>query len=248
MPADHRRAVAHGQSHGLSQRRCCGLFDSNRASVRYQPRAVDETWLRELLLRVASEFPRYGVRRCYVMLKREHLRPEHGPVNHKRVRRLYRELGLQVRRRKRKRIPASERRPLPVPTAPNQQWCMDFTSDQTARGQRFRTLNLIDVFTRECLEIDVATSLPGRRVTEVLDRVCERERPPATITVDNGPEFISRALDVWAYEHGVTLPFNRPGKPVENAFIESFNGRFRDEFLNQNWFHDLADARRQITT
>lgn len=238
--------MAHGGERGLSQRRSCGLFDSNRATIRYQPRPKDDGWLTEMLKIVAAEFPRYGVRRCHVMLRREHLRPEHGRVNHKRVRRLYRSLGLQVRRRKRKRIAATQRQPLPVPAAPNEHWCMDFTSDQTARGQRFRTLNLVDIFTRECLEIDVATSLTGRRVTEMLDRVCDREMPPRTITIDNGPEFISRALDVWAYERGVTLHFIRPGKPVENAFIESFNSRFRDEFLNQNWFHDLPDARRRI--
>jgi putative transposase len=199
-----------------------------------------------MLKKVASEFPRYGVRRCFVMLKREHLKPEHGPVNHKRIRRLYRILGLHVRRRLRKRIAMTKRQPMAVPAAPNQHWCMDFTSDQTAIGRRFRTLNLMDVFTRECLEIEVATSLPGRRVVDVLNRLADSRNLPKSITVDNGPEFISHALDVWAYEKEVDLNFIRPGKPIENAFIESFNGHFRDECLNEHWFLDVPHAKKII--
>jgi putative transposase len=199
-----------------------------------------------MLHAVAAEFPRYGAEMCYDMIKREHLRPEHGRVNHKRVERLYRLHGLQVRRRKRKRIAQHERRPHTVPTAPNEHWSMDFTSDQLRSGQRFRTLNVMDVFTRECLEIEAATSLPGSRVVDVLNRIIADRAAPKQITVDNGPEFVSRALDTWAYDHSVHLNFIRPGKPIENAFIESFNGKFRNECLNQHYFKDINDARNRI--
>jgi putative transposase len=166
-------------------------------------------------------------------------------VNHKRVYRLYREEGLTVRRRGRKRVAREARLPLPVPTGPNELWSLDFVSDALAWGRRIRLLCVIDAFTRESLAIEADTSLPAWRVAQVLDRlIVERGQGPAEIVMDNGPELTSRVLDQWAYERGVKLRFIEPGKPVQNAFIESFNGRFRDECLNEHWFLTLADAQR----
>ncbi len=167
-------------------------------------------------------------------------------VNHKRVYRLYQEEGLAMRRRKRKRFRAEARVPLALPKAANEVWTMDYTHDELASGGKFRTLNLMDGYTREALAIEVDTSLPGLRVVRVLERLRERRGTPTAIQVDNGTEFTSRVVDQWAHQHGVALHFIERGKPTQNAFIESFNGKFRDECLNQNWFTDLADARRII--
>jgi putative transposase len=174
------------------------------------------------------------------------LRREKWVVNHKRVYRLYREEGLAMRGRKRKRFRAEARVPLALPTRANQMWTMDFTRDSLASGRKFRTLNLMDGCTREALCIEVDTSLPGLRVVQVLERVGQERGLPETIQVDNGPEFISRVVDQWAYAHGVALHFIDPGKPVQNAFIESFNGKFRDECLSQSWYPSLDDARQII--
>lgn len=166
-------------------------------------------------------------------------------VNHKRVYRLYREEGLTVRRRGRKRVSREARLPLPAPVGPNELWSLDFMSDALAWGRRVRLLCVIDAFTRESLAIEVDTSLPAWRVAQVLDRlIVGRGQAPAEIVMDNGPELTSRALDQWAYERGVRLRFIQPGKPIQNAFIESFNGRLRDECLNEHWFLSLADAQR----
>jgi putative transposase len=166
-------------------------------------------------------------------------------VNHKRIYRLYREEGLTVRRRRRKRVSREARLPLPAPVGPNELWSLDFMSDALAWGRRIRLLCVIDAFTRESLAIEVDTSLPAWRVAQVLDRlIVGRGQAPVEIVMDNGPELTSRALDQWAYERGVRLHFIDPGKPQQNAFIESFNGRFRDECLNEHWFLTLADAQR----
>jgi putative transposase len=167
-------------------------------------------------------------------------------VNHKRVHRIYREAGLQVRRRRRKRLTRAERVPLPVPSRGRERWSMDFTVDTLADGRGFRTLNIVDDFTRECVAIEVDRSLPGLRVTRVLDRLRAAIGLPQTIVMDNGPEFAGRTLDAWAYAHGITLRFIRPGKPIENAYVESFNGKFRDECLNEHWFVNLVDAKETI--
>lgn len=168
-------------------------------------------------------------------------------MNHKRVYRLYRDEGLSVRRRGRKRVAREVRLPLPAPIGPNELWSLDFVSDALAWGRRIRLLCVIDAFTRESLAIEVDTSLSGQRVACVLDRViAERDQAPVEIVLDNGPELTSKALDQWAYERGVHLRFIEPGKPVQNAFVESFNGRLRDECLNEHWFLTLADARRLI--
>ncbi len=219
-----------------------------RALVRYRPRRPEEGALRTRLRELAGERPRFGYRRLYIFLRRE--RTESGElrwlVNHKRVYRLYREEGLAMRVRKRKRFRAEARVPLALPKTANEVWTMDYTHDELASGRKFRTLNLMDGYTREALAIEVDTSLPGLRVVRVLERLRERRGTPAAIQVDNGTEFTSRVVDQWAYQHQVALHFIERGKPIQNAFIESFNGKFRDECLNQNWFVDLRDAQDRI--
>jgi putative transposase len=226
---------------GLSERRACALLRISAASLRYAARRPVPTELRERLLALARERPRYGYRRLHVLLRREGYE-----VNHKRVHRLYRSEGLMVRRRLRKRIAAAKRVPLPAPTRVNERWSIDFMSDQLADGRCFRTLNIVDDLSRECLAIEVDTSLTGRRLVRVLDSLCDEQGRPATLVMDNGPELTSRALDAWAYRNGVELRFIQPGKPMQNAYVESFNGRFRDECLNEHWFADLAEAREVI--
>jgi putative transposase len=240
-PRAEREAVRVAREEGqLSERRACGLIGMNRGSWRYQRKERHEAALRARLRELAGERPRFGYRRLHRMLRREN---ENGRakwvVNHKRVYRLYREEGLAMRRRKGKRFRAEARVPLALPTRANQMWTMDFTRDSLASGRKFRTLNLMDRYTREALWIEVDNSLPGLRVVRVLERVAQERGLPEAIQVDNGPEFISRVVDQWAYANGVALHFIDPGKPVQNAFIESFNGKFRDECLNQNWHTSL---------
>lgn len=229
--------------HALSERRACGLASVHRSTKRYRSRRDGQDALRQRLRDLAGQHPRYGYRRLWVLLRRE---GQH--VNHKRVQRLYRLEGLAVRRKRRKRIAGTQRRPLTCPTRPDVHWCMDFTSDQLADGRRIRTLNVVDVFTRECLAIEVAPSLPSQRVVRVLERVLQERGTPQRITVDNGPEFISRAVDAWAYQRKITMDFIQPGKPMQNGFIESFNGKFRDECLNEHWFSTLAEARAIVSS
>jgi putative transposase len=176
------------------------------------------------------------------------LRREGHRVNHKRVLRLYRLAGLGLRRQKRKRMPSLARGRALLPRRANECWALDFVSDTLAWGRRIRCLTVVDCFTREAPAIELDTSLPGARVVRVLEAVSRHRGLPKTILMDNGPELTSRVLDQWAYEHGVELRFIDPGKPVQNAFIESFNGRFRDECLNQHWFGSLSQARRIVET
>lgn len=225
----------------LSERRACGLVAMNRASVRYRKRQRDDAALRKRLRELAAERRRFGYRRLHVLLGREGWK-----VNHKRVYRVYRAEGLLVGQRKRKRRAAVERVPLPAPTRPDQGWSMDFMSDALASGRRFRTLNIVDEYTREAPAIAVDTSLPGARVVRVLEELKQQGRKPEWIVTDNGPEFTGKDLDQWAYENGVRLERIRPGRPMENGYIESFNGKMREECLNEHWFVDLADARERI--
>jgi putative transposase len=226
----------------LSERRSCGLAQAGRTLVRYEARTREEGDLRQRLRELAALRKRFGYRRLGLLLRREGL-----VVNHKRVYRLYREEGLSLRRRKRKRLTSEGRGPGELAASPNQVWSLDFVSDCTATSRRLRLLTVVDTFTRESLAIEVDTSISGERVARVLDRVItERGAQPEEIVMDNGPELTSRALDQWAYERGVRLRFIAPGKPVQNAFIESFNGRLRDECLNLNWFWSLADARQIV--
>jgi len=185
--------------------------------------------------------PRFGYRRLLVLLRRTGL-----SVNHKRVYRLYRAAGLQVRRRRRKRLTRGDRVPLPVPSQRLERWSMDFMADTLADGRTFRVLNIVDDFTRECVAIEVDKSLPGARVVRVLERLRSSIGLPRRLVLDNGPEFASRTLDAWAYARGIDLCFIRPGKPIENAFVESFNGKFRDECLNEHWFLSIAEAQQRI--
>jgi putative transposase len=239
---EQRRAVVTYvvESAGISERTACRFLAVHRSLVRYHSKRPPEQELRERLRALAAERPRWGSPRLTWLLRRDGLR-----INHKKVERLYREEGLAVRRRSRKRV-ARPRVELPAPGGADERWSMDFMRETLASGRVFRTFNLVDDFTRQCLVIEVDFSLGGERVVRVLERLHATRGLPRTIVLDNGPEFTGQALDAWAHRRGVQLQFIRPGKPVENAFIESFNERFRDECLNQHWFLSLADARRTI--
>lgn len=225
-----------------SLRRACRLVGLSTATWRYQRRGrVDNAHLLARLQAHAAVRARYGYRRLHTLIARE------GVVaNHKRVHRVYKAAGLQVRRRRRKRLTRGERVPLPAPSGPGERWSMDFMADTLADGRGFRTLNIVDDFTRECVAIEVDRSLPGARVVRVLERLAETIGLPQVLVSDNGPEFAGRTLDAWAYRRGVTLRFIRPGKPIENAYVESFNGKFRDECLNEHWFLSIAEAQTII--
>lgn len=241
-PQQRRAAVTHAQaSAAISERRACRFLGIHRALCRYRARRPEDAELRATLRELAAAHPRWGIPRLTWLLRREGLL-----INHKRVERLYREEGLAVRRRRGRKRVAEPRVPLPEPTAPNERWSMDFMRDTLADGRAFRLFTLVDDFTRECPVIEIDTSLPAERVVQVLERLAGRRPLPRTIVVDNGAEFTGRVLDAWAHERGVALQFIRPGKPVENAYIESFNGRLRDECLELHWFVSLPDARRTI--
>lgn len=226
---------------GLSVTRACGLLGISRSLYGYRSRRSPALELRNRIAELAAIKRRYGYRRIHVLLRREG-----WSVNHKRTYRLYHEQGLMVRKRKRKRVGAVERLMRTAPIAPNQSWSMDYVADALIDGRKLRALTIVDDFTRECLAIEVDTSLPGSRVVAVLERLADIRGLPASITVDHGPEFEGRVLDAWAYKRSVRLAFIRPGKPVDNCYIESFNGRFRDECLNEHWFITMAHARSVI--
>lgn len=212
-----------------------------RSTHSYKPKTEDDGLVRSRLRELAEHRRRFGSPRLHVLLKREGL-----VVNHKRTERIYREEGLSLRLKKRKRRPAGVRVKLPQPQMPNKRWSMDFVQDALQDGRRFRMLTVVDDFSRECPTIEIDTSIGGFRVARVLDRLSERRGLPESITVDNGPEFAGKTLDEWAYRKGVKLNFIQPGKPVQNAYIESFNGRLRDECLNESWFKTLDEARAII--
>jgi len=239
-----RQAVGTMRSEAsVSERRACGLMQMHRATCRYRRRRSEDPDLRERLRQLAASRRRFGYRRLKVLLKREGFQ-----VNHKKVYRLYVEEKLSIRRRKgRRRLPtAAARMPWKLPAGCDEMWTMDFTQDAFASGRKFRTLNLMDGFTRYALRIEVDTSLPGLRVVRVLEELKKQGRKAEAIVIDNGTEFTSQVVDQWAYENQVQLHFITPGRPMENGFIESFNGKFRDECLNENWFVDLAHARERI--
>jgi putative transposase len=239
--AQRRTIVTEVAATARSERRACRWLGVSRSGVRYPAqRPARDQALRARLRELASEHPRWGWPMLHWRLHQEGLH-----VNHTRVRRLYRLEGLAVRRQRRKRV-ARPRVALPPPTAPNRRWSMDFVHDCCADGRAFRAFTLVDDFTRECPVIEVDRRLGSERVVAVLTRLAQTRGLPTTISLDNGPEFQSKALDAWAFQHGVQLQFIRPGKPVENAFIESFNSRFRDECLNQHWFRTLPEAQACI--
>jgi putative transposase len=238
-----KRAVAHYFRAGfrVSERRACGLASVARSSYRYRSVAADQTALRLRLRDLAATRVRYGYRRLHVLLRREGWR-----VNHKRVYRLYREEGLGIRVKRRKKL-ASVPRVLPPPaTKPLERWSLDFLTDSLADGRRFRVLTIVDNVSRVSPAIAVGSSLTGERVVALLERLKQTVGKPERIAVDNGPEFISKALDAWAYQNEVQLEFSRPGKPTDNAFAESFNGHFRAECLDCHWFASLEEARQTI--
>lgn len=227
--------------HQFTERRACRLVGISRSSLAYQARPDRHARLRERLISLSGKHRRYGYRMLHAKLVREGFRG-----NVKVVERLYREERLWLRRTKRKKIPREGREGAWCPIAPNQRWSLDFTSDALANGRKFRTANLKDDCTRECPAIDVDFSLPGERVVEMLERVARERGYPDILVVDNGPELRGRALDGWADDHGVQLYFIDPGKPTQNAYIESFNGRYREECLNQHWFTSIGEAREII--
>ena len=224
----------------ISERRACELNDMDRSSYRYEPRQDRNTDLREKLTELARQKPRFGYRRLGVLLEKNGV-----AVNHKRLFRVYQEAGLGVRRRERKRLERGLAG-MPLLSHPNQEWSLDFVSDALANGRAIRALTVLDDFTRESPAIEVDSSLSAPRVTRVLDGVIAARGAPESIRIDNGPEFTSRCFVAWAEGRKIRLIYIQPGKPVQNSFIESFNGRFRDECLNASWFENLADARCKI--
>lgn len=241
-PAARREAVKFLCSDfAVSLRRACGLMRLRTSSWYHRPRPRTDEALRAALRRVAERRRRWGYRMLANVLRREGFCD-----NLKRIHRVYREEKLQVKVRKRRKT-ARWRGPKPLPASRrNERWSMDFMSDQLADGRKIRLLNVVDDFTRECLAIEVDTSLSGWRVTRVLDRLVRRHGHPQRLVMDNGPEFTGKALDRWAYEHRVELAFIQPGKPVQNAYAESFNGTCRNECLNEHWFVSLGDARQLL--
>ncbi len=227
----------------MSERHACRLMGLGRSTHRYRARKEGDAELRMRLKELAAQRMRFGYRRLTAMLAREGM-----AANHKRVYRLYREEGLAMRIRQRRRIRWSGAVVKPAASQPNQRWSMDFVSDCVSTGKVIRMLTIVDDCTRECPAIEVDTSLGGLRVRRVLDRIASERGLPEAIVLDNGPEFRGRALAAWSEERDVRLEFIQPGKPVQNAYVESFNGRLRDECLNANWFTSLSDARRKIET
>lgn len=224
----------------MSERQACKLVEVAVSSYRYHSSTVGrDDALRTRLTELAQQYPRFGSPRLCVLLRREALH------NHKLVERHYRELGLALRRKKRKRL-MRIRVPLQPAQRINQEWAMDFVSDTMSTGRHMRILTVVDVFTRECLALETDTSIGSLRVTRVLDRLIAERGAPQSIRSDNGPEFTSRAYLAWSLDQHIELVHIRPGKPIENAYIESFNGRLREECLNVSWFRNLFDARRQI--
>ena len=233
------------KAYGVSCRRACRVVLFNRSTFYYCPTKDSQEPLRNQIKEIARTRVRYGYRRIHVLLRRSGWQ-----VNHKRVYRLYKEEGLSLRfKRPKRRISAAHRLARPELTGMNQCWSMDFVADQLFNGRRIRALTIVDNFSRECLAIPVSHSLQGEDVVATMEAIKQfSKRIPRRIQVDNGSEFISKALDKWAYENQVTLDFSRPGKPTDNALIESFNGSFRDECLNAHWFLSLQDAQEKIET
>jgi putative transposase len=226
----------------ISERHACRRLGWGRSTQRYRARRSErDAALRTRLKELAAKRMRFGYRRLTAMLVREGM-----AANHKRVYRLYREERLAMRIRQRGRIRWNGVPARPAATKPNERWSMDFVNDCVSGGKVIRMLTIVDDCTRECPAIEVDTSLGGLRVRRVLDRIASERGLPEAIVLDNGPEFRGRALAAWSEARGVRLEFIQPGKPVQNAYAESFNGRLRDECLNANWFTSLSDARRQI--
>ena len=240
--AQRRWAVEHLKSRRVSERRACRLTGLSCASAWYRPRGRGEDGKLRARLRVLAErYPRYGCPTLHAMLRAEGL-----VRNTKRTRRIYREEGLQERRRRRRGRLSRPRLVLPVPAGPGERWSMDFVTDQLANGRRFRVLNVVDDWSRERVLQVVDFSISGERVARALEALAGTRQLPRRIVCDNGPEFTSKAMFFWAARRGVRLHFTQPGKPTQNAFVESFNGKFREYCLDLHWFRGLDEARGLI--
>jgi putative transposase len=227
--------------HDYSQRKACQLVGASRGSIRYVSKKLEEELLRERITSIAHEKRRYGYRRIHLLLKRDRMK-----INHKKVFRIYQELGLKVvKRGGRKRAVGQRIISMPV-TEKNQEWSLDFVHDATADGRKIRLLTIVDDFTRESLNIVVDTSLNGRRVRDELEKIIEVRGKPGRILSDNGTEFTSTTILKWCHEKGVKWDYIQPGKPYQNGHIESFNGKLRDECLNENWFTSVKEAKRLV--
>lgn len=241
-PAARREAVAHLRAgSGLSERRACRIVGADRKMIRYRSRRPPDTALRTRLRDLANERRRFGYRRLFILLRREG-----EPSGLNRVYRLYREEGLAVRKRRARRKAAGTRAPILVEARPNARWSLDFVHDQFACGRRFRILNIMDDVTRECLGAIPDTSISGRRVARELTAIIERRGKPGMIVSDNGTELTSNAILSWCAERDIDWHYVAPGKPTQNGFVESFNGRMRDELLNETLFHGLHHTRAEV--
>jgi putative transposase len=243
-PGAKRDAVAHARGcYGLSERRACHLIGIARRVARYQPSRPDDTDLRQRLRELAAVRRRFGYRRLGYLLAREGLKP-----NHKKLLRLYREEGLKLRRRGGRKRALGTRAPMALLQGPNQRWSLDFVSDAFGCGRRFRILCVVDDFTRECLALVPDTSLSGARVARELDKIVATRGKPLAVVSDNGTELTSASILRWSQERQVEWHYIAPGKPTQNAFVESFNGRLRDECLNETLFTSMAQARAVLAT
>lgn len=241
-PVAQREGVAHLRAiMGLSERRACQIVGADRKMVRYRSRRPPDTELRARLRDLANERRRFGYRRLFILLRRE---GEPSGIN--RIHRLYREEGLSVRKRRARRKAVGTRVPILVEAKPNARWSIDFVHDQFANGRRFRILNIVDDVTKRCLGAIPDTSISGRRVARELTAIIEQHGKPGMLVSDHGTEFTCNAMLAWCRDCGVDWHFIAPGKPMQNGFVESFNGRMRDELLNETLFFDLDDARTKI--
>jgi putative transposase len=226
------------EQHHLSERWACRLLELSRTAYRYQAQEPNDEAIETILLKLAEAHPRWGFRKMKQWLKGK----DYG-WNHKRVRRVYRQLGLNLRVKPKKRFPGRQAQSLQVPTKPNECWSLDFMSDSLLSGQRFRTLNIIDDFNRELLWIEIDISLPASRVVRVLEQMAQWYGYPKRLRTDNGPEFISGILATWANLHQIELAFIQPGKPAQNAYVERFNRTYREEVLDMYLFRSLHEVR-----
>jgi transposase InsO family protein len=238
-----RELVRWMRTKGLPERRGLAVVGMSASSLRYEPRPDRNVALRERIVALAQRHRRYGVGMIYLKL-----RQTGELVNYKRVERLYRLEQLQIRRRRRKKIPASERQPLIRPGSANEVWSMDFVFDRIASGRTLKCLAIVDDATHEAVAVVPEHTIGGDHLTRILDRICAQRGKPAVIRSDNGPEFTGKAMLTWAHRNGIALRLIEPGKPNQNAYIESFNGRLRDECLNEHWFTSLAHASVIIET
>jgi len=237
--ADRKDCVTYVvKTHEISERQACELFRISRTVYRYKRKEKKDGPIREVLRQLAADHPRWGFKKMFARLRRQGHR-----WNHKRVRRIYRDMKLHIRIKPKKRLPARKATPLVQPTEANQSWSVDFMSDSLSSGRPFRTFNVIDDYNREALWIEVDTSLPAGRVIRVLENLAAWRGYPKSIRMDNGPEFISSKLAQWADNHKIELNFIQPGKPAQNAYIERFNRTYREEVLDMYLFESLAQVR-----